>query len=130
GFEDDIVGVDPGGYIPPSDFGGGASGNIGSGSGGGITEADKQALNAALQQNEALAPQDPDAGLSAALAEEARRLIAEEKAGKDVAVQKMLLAGKMLEECSKKIAKFAPIPGQPLLGTWNGGGACAVKFEI
>lgn len=102
----------------------------GSGPGGGITDADKQALQAALSQNDDTSPQDDTAGLSAALQDEARRLLAEEQQGKDVAVQKMLLAGKMLQECANRIAHLAPIPGQPLLGTWNGGGQCAVAFEV
>ena len=119
-------------YTPIDDgpsTGGIPSGSSGTGAGTSLSDADKAALNAALGAAKKLEPQTDD-GLSAALQAEAKRLLAEEAEGRDVAMKKMLLAGKMLEECAKRAAAKAPIPGQPLLGSWNGGGICGVSFEV
>lgn len=115
-------GTDPGSI--PAGGGDGSAGSIG------LSDADKNALSGALNNAKSVAPPNGEDGLSAALRAEAQRLLAEEKAGRDVAVQKLVLAGKMLEECASRVAKYAPIPGQPLLGRWNGGGACAIAFDV
>ncbi len=111
--------------------GGGSTGNGGSGSGGGLTEADQFALKNVFQEQSQVAPQQAS-GLSQSLLAEAKRLLEEEAKGRDVAVAKMALAGRMLTECAERTAPLAPIPGQPLLGVWasTDKAACKVNFTI
>jgi hypothetical protein len=111
--------------------GGGGGGNGGSGSGGNLTPADQQALQNVFNEQQQVQPRT-GGGLSQALLQEAQRLLEEERRGRDVAVAKMALAGRMLTECAKKTAPLAPIPGQPLLGAWSStdGAACAINFNV
>lgn len=105
--------------------------DIGSGSNGGLSEADQFALKNLVQEQAQVEPEG-DGGLSNFLKAEAARLLEEERKGKEVAVQKMILAGKMLTECAKKTAPLAPIPGQPLMGLWTStdNAKCKVNFTV
>jgi hypothetical protein len=109
----------------------GPVGNGGSGPSGGLTEADQFALKNVFQEQTKIAPQQPS-GLSQQLLAEAKRLLEEEAKGRDVAVAKMALAGRMLTECANRTAPLAPVPGQPLLGVWasTDNAACKVNFTI
>lgn len=98
-----------------------------------LTDADKSALTNLSAQTADVAPDDGANILSQALAQEMKRLLEEEKAGKDVAAQKMALAGQMMKECSARIAELAPRPGQPLTGSYVGKDCSTkkdVKFDI
>lgn len=114
---------------------GNISGTVGSGSGGGLTDADKTALsNVASGMN---AVNTADGGLSQSLIDEAKALLDKEAntdangpAQAQIQAQKMALVGKILTDCASKIAPFAPVPGQPLMGVWKGGGACPVQFTV
>jgi hypothetical protein len=111
-------GFDPNSVSPGAGTGTGTgTNNGGSGTGGSLTEADQFALKNVFQEQTKVAPTGPS-GLSQALLAEAKRLLEEEAKGRDVAVQKMALAGRMLTECAQRTAPLAPIPGQPLLGVW------------
>ncbi len=124
--------------IDPNILGGttgttGTGGNGGSGTGGGLTAADQFALKNVYQEQSKVAPtQGSQSGLSQSLLAEAQRLLNEEAKGRDVAVAKMALAGKMLTECATRTAPLAPLPGQPLLGVWasTDQAACKVNFTI
>ncbi len=104
---------------------------VGSGTSGGLTEADKYSLKNVFQEQAAIEPLD-DGGLSEELKQEAQRLLKEEEEGKQVAAEKMALAGRMLSECANRVAPLAPIAGQPLLGQWESTdkSECKVKFTI
>ena len=92
---------------------------------GTLTQADKNALNNLTDQYEDVEPQNDGLDvISKALEQKMKELIAQEKQGKDVAMQKLALAGQMMEACTQRIGMFAPRPGQPLLGQWSGKG-CA-----
>jgi len=98
-----------------------------------LTEADKSALTDLSAQTADVAPDDGANILSQALAQEMKRLLEEEKAGKDVAAQKMALAGQMMKECATRVAELAPRPGQPLAGSYVGKDCTTkkdVKFDI
>jgi len=125
-------GIDPSIFGPSGQAPGtGNTGNGGSASGGGLTEADQFALKNVFQEQTQVAPQQTS-GLSQSLLAEAKRLLDEEAKGRDVAVAKMALAGRMLTECAERTAPLAPIPGQPLLGVWasTDQAACKVNFTI
>lgn len=125
GGGDDGFGDDPSNLQNPFD-GSEVEGALGgpdlqSGGGGTLTNADKQALNRLTDQYEDVEPQDDGTDLiSNALEQKMKQLLAQEKAGADVAMQKLALAGQMMEQCTLRVAQFAPRPGQPLLGQWSG----------
>lgn len=100
----------------------GSTDNGGSGSGGALTEADKQALNNLFKDtaNSGVTPKDADAAaVSEAFRREVAALLEKQRQGDQAALaQLMMLAGKMLQQCSAKVGVLAPVPGQTLLGTW------------
>lgn len=101
----------------------------GSGTGSSTPTSDQlAALNAALGAAGQITP--GQSGLSPELLAELKQLLSQESQGQNVSPQLLALAGKMLQQCSAKAATLAPIPGQPLLGEWNGGGKCAVQFTV
>lgn len=110
-------------------------GTVGSGTGGALTDADKTALsNVANGMNDV---NTQEGGLSQSLIDEAQALLDKEantdgngEAQAQIQQQKMALVGKILEDCASKIAPLAPVPGQPLMGVWKGGGACPVEFTV
>lgn len=120
-----------------SELGNYSGGSIGSGSGGGLTDADKQALQNMTQGMQDVNPAS-GGGLPQDILDQAKMLIDAEnnadatdaKAQAELQQKKMLLVGKILQSCAEKIAPLAPIPGQPLMGVWSGGGACGVEFGV
>lgn len=114
---------------------GNSSGTVGSGTGGGLTEADKTALSNVTDGMNAV--NTAEGGLSQSLIDEAQRILDQEantdgfgQSRAQIQAAKMALVGKILEECAAKIAPLAPAPGQPLMGVWKGGGACPVEFKV
>lgn len=102
---------------------------LGSGSGGGLSDDDKSALKAVFNEQGTVEPSQ-GAPLSDYLKQQAEAILKAEREGKDVAVQKMALASKILEECAKKVGKLGPIPGQPLMGLWQSSDAAACKTSF
>lgn len=101
-----------------------------SGGSSGMTPAEDQALKSLLKETEAIAPESGDSAVSAALQQEMQNILKEEAEGRDVAMQKMALAGKMMKECAEKVAGLAPKPGQPLLGEWKGDKCKSPSFTL
>ncbi len=99
----------------------GSTDNGGSGSGGALTDADKEALNKLFGETAGTSPQDKAAAaLSEAFRNEVAALLEKQRKGDQAALsQLMMIAGKMLQQCSAKVGALAPVPGQTLLGTWG-----------
>ena len=124
--------------------GGGLGGDLGAGKGpaqplpgsnndGSLSATDKAALNAAFGENNQVAPTGAAANLqifTPDLAKQARDILTAQRLKQDTSVKKLLFMAEMIKHCGELAVKYAPIPGQPLLGTWNGSGSCSVSFEV
>lgn len=114
---------------------GNTNGTVGSGPSGNLTDADKAAIQGMTKELESV--NTPEGALSQDLIDEAKRILDAENntdgdAEKNAQIQqaKMALVGKIVEQCAEKVGPLAPIPGQPLMGVWKGGGACPVEFTV
>lgn len=105
---------------------------VGSGSGGSVTEADKNAVKALADDSNKLAPKEGGYKIPQDIMDQAKKLMEMEKQGKDVSAQKIALAGQVINGCmnSQKYLVKEPFPGQPLMGGWSGTGQCPVNFTV
>jgi len=104
---------------------------VGSGSGGAVTEAEKNAIKKLAEDTEKIAPEDGYI-IPQDILDQAKKLAEQERQGKDVSAQKMALAGQLIRDCtnSQKYLIKQPFAGQPMMGGWSGSGACAVQFNV
>ncbi len=111
------------------------SGNGGSGAGGSLTPTDTAALSNLFTDAKANSPDDKAAAAAIAAKYQAmvEAKLKERRDAAELKLQLMQIAGQMLLECNAKVGGLAPVPGQPLLGTWETAdpkAACKVKFVI
>jgi len=85
-----------------------------------LTGAEKTALGNLSAEFDDVSPDAGTKIISDALMQQMKQLLADEQAGKQVAQQKMVLAGEMLKACVTRVAELAPRPGQPLTGRYKG----------
>ncbi len=110
--------------------GGVAQPKPGSNSDGSFSGLDKQAVNNAYSENQQVAPTGKIEIFTDELKAQAKEILALQRQKKDTAVKKLLFMAAMLKRCGEVVAKFTPIAGQPLMGKWNGQGACSVSFDV
>jgi hypothetical protein len=129
GFPDDGTFSQNGNYDPS--FSNGVS--IGSG----LSAADKAALNNVDKEMQQVAPTqdwqipaDMQSQIDQLLAQEKQCVQGDSQACINVTQLKMSLAQQILVKCMATVNPLAPKTGQPLLGSWSGGGACPVKFDV
>lgn len=93
--------------------------NVGSGANGEVNAEDKQAIGNLLNEMDGVNPQD-ETQMDPALVKQAEELLKREAQGQDVSQMKMMLGAQMMQSCAQQVAELSPMPGEPLLGHWEG----------
>ncbi len=139
--EEDVI---PPGFDTSAPGGGGGVGGLGDlGGGSGVDQPlpgsnsdgtfsalDQQAINSVLTENKQVDPTVDVSIFNEELKAQANEILRLQRQKQDTAAKKLLFMANMIKRCGELTAKYTPIPGQPLLGTWNGQGACTVSFEV
>lgn len=102
----------------------------GSNSDGTFSGLDKSAVNNAFNENTQVAPTTDVDIFTDALAKQAKDILDAARKRQDTSTAKIAFMGAMLQRCGELVAKYTPIPGQPLMGRWSGQGACSVSFDV
>ena len=112
----------------------GPVGRGGSGPEGIILPSDRVAVEKVVAAAAVLqAPAGIDTAISRSLQDEMNNVLARERMAKNAAERaavmslKWALVPEILSACASKMAQFAPVPGQPLIGDWSSNGACGLN---
>lgn len=102
-------------------FSGEFGGALGDGSSGSLTQPEVTGLKNLFGELEGVNPQEETSDLPPELLAAFEEILRREAGGEDLFPQKLALAGQMLTHCTLEIGKYAPRPGEPLIGRWEGG---------